>query len=426
MATTFDEACGAIEPLLTGSTRADIVAAAAEADTFESSLVELRDAMRSHLWRAGDRSISLDPFVQDFDRRTRQEGFHVLHDWDGKIEKVNADIIPVDVLLYISHQRGSELPDRIALAILLDYYFLHILSLFALRIWDAGDADANLDRLNTLLSELQGAAGGGQQFVDDAETLILIATSHYELNEEGYRTLLARVRRLNPPHQTRIALSHAASLGCHLRFGFEATCGRDTVATRDDNVADYPWLCFALAALMKEYERTRSAAASGERNHAERNRIVEAMLNGLTPDARAFVGAPPSSLSECETERAEFRDGFRRCQTELLDAFEAYRPTERLYSPLNFFFNFSHNVLKGMVVDSLLWGEARAVTLNDLFWSARSAGPENDARLALAKTLMTYARNNPDRIRGRLMPVIVYDPGVGRQAFGVTMRKLRE
>ena len=39
---------------------------------------------------------------------------------------------------------------------------------------------------------------------------------------------------------------------------------------------------------------------------------------------------------------------------------------------------------------------------------------------------MGYARANPDRIRGRLMPVIVYDPSTGRQAFSVTMRKIRE
>jgi hypothetical protein len=39
---------------------------------------------------------------------------------------------------------------------------------------------------------------------------------------------------------------------------------------------------------------------------------------------------------------------------------------------------------------------------------------------------MTYARLNPDRIRGQLMPVIVYDAQAGRQAFGTTMRRLRE
>ena len=37
---------------------------------------------------------------------------------------------------------------------------------------------------------------------------------------------------------------------------------------------------------------------------------------------------------------------------------------------------------------------------------------------------MGYARSNPDRIRGQLMPVIVYDPQAGRRAYTVAMEKL--
>ena len=44
----------------------------------------------------------------------------------------------------------------------------------------------------------------------------------------------------------------------------------------------------------------------------------------------------------------------------------------------------------------------------------------------LATTLMGYARSNPDRIRGRLMPVIVYDPQAGRRAFSIAMEKLAQ
>ncbi len=58
-----------------------------------------------------------------------------------------SDIIPIDVLDYVIARRGAEPLDPIVLAILLDYYFLHLLSLLSLRIWDEGDADANLDRL---------------------------------------------------------------------------------------------------------------------------------------------------------------------------------------------------------------------------------------------------------------------------------------
>jgi hypothetical protein len=37
---------------------------------------------------------------------------------------------------------------------------------------------------------------------------------------------------------------------------------------------------------------------------------------------------------------------------------------------------------------------------------------------------MGYARANPDRIRGRLMPVIVYDPQAGREFVTIAIRKL--
>src|SRR5262249_36810177 len=160
------------------------------------------------------------------DRSTRQDGFHVLHDWDGKADRVNEDTIPVDVLHYLIDRRGAQAPDARALAILADYYFFHVLTLFSLRLWDEGDADANLDRVSQLLTALQGPDGSGQPFAANAETLILIATSHFELQERGYDKLLARVRLLNDRHRTAIALGHAGSMGCHLRFGFEATYRR--------------------------------------------------------------------------------------------------------------------------------------------------------------------------------------------------------
>jgi hypothetical protein len=48
------------------------------------------------------------------------------------------------------------------------------------------------------------------------------------------------------------------------------------------------------------------------------------------------------------------------------------------------------------------------------------------SRETLARTLMGYARTNPQKIRGRLMPVIVYDPEAGYRAFRLTLRRLRE
>ena len=169
---------------------------------------------------------------------------------------------------------------------------------------------------------------------------MLIGTSHYEPHEWGYGKLLDRVRTLNQDHQFKIGLGHASSMGCHLRFGFEAQCGRDTLALRDDNIADYPWLCFALAAVMRAAFAAEPAepALAGQGVHHHRDVMFEAILNGLTPDARAFVGVPPASLSASETDRGEFLELFTRHKAELLAAFERFRPSDSAYSPISFFF----------------------------------------------------------------------------------------
>ena len=410
---SFEEACALVEIVLTGSVRQEMVTEVAHAADLRAALLRLRDSMRSHAWKAGAHTIALGHALKAFDARTRDEGFHVLHDWDGKADTVNEDIIPVDVLHYLIDARGAEPADRTVIAVLVDYYFLHLLTLLSLRIWDEGDADDNLDRLDRLLRSLQGPGGSGQRFVDDGETLMLIATSHFELHDRGYAGLLARAKTLNQSHRTKIALGHAASMASHLRFGFEATYARDTIVMRNDNVADYPWLCFALLTLMREYEHVLGS---------DRDRLVEAILNGLTADAR---GEPPASLSTCEAERSEFRDRFQTHRDRLIPDFERHRPSDRHYSPLSFFFNFSHNILKGTVVDALLRSVVWDVSFNDLLTGIPRDAPIAQEKERLATTLMAYARSNPDTIRGRPMPVIVYDPQAGHQAFTVTMRKLR-
>lgn len=418
---TFDQACGLVESALHSDVRKEIVAGLA-GKTLGASLVALRDAMRANRFRAVGQQIFLDKVVTTFDGRTRSEGFHILHDWDGVAQQTNPDVIPIDVLHFLVEQRGAEAPSQIEPAILLDYYFMHLIALLSMRVWDDGDPNENFDRLNAMLAELQGPNGSGQQFAADAETLMLIGTSHYEPEEWGYSRLLAKVRTLDQPHRFRIGLGHASSMGCHLRFGFEAQCGRDTLALRDDNIADYPWLCFALAAVMGEYARL----ADAQIENRDRSVIEEALLNGLTADARAFIGVPPPSLSDSEADRVRFVDGFMAHKGALLESFQRYRPSDQSYSPLSFFFNFSHNVVKGTVVDALLWGEAWDVSLNDLLTGVPRAGLEAGSQQLLAATLMAYARSNPDRIRGKLMPVIVYDPQAGRRAYTVAMEKLSQ
>jgi hypothetical protein len=425
----FDDACALVEQALSGDLRRAIAGELTESPTLGHALLRLRDAMRANVFQAAGHRVALERVVNAYDRATREEGFHVLHDWDGVSDRVNADSIPVDVLDYVGRLRGGETDAQpFVIAALLDYYFVHVLELLALRVWDEGDADANLGRVDRLLGLLQGANGSGQPFAADAETLILIATSHFELHERGYALLLDRVRTLGADRQSRIAMAHAASMGSHLRFGFEATYARDTLVMRDDNVADYPWLCYALLMTMREYDRLRDAdaAEAGRGGELALSRAVEALLNGLSADARAFVGAAPAVLASSERDRVELAERWHARKADLLPAFEPLRPSEGVYSPLSFFFNFSHNVRKGTIVDVLLRGEPWPLTFNDLLTGVPADDPKATTKELLANTLMTYARLNPDRIRGKLMPVIVYDPQAGRQAFGTTMRRLRE
>jgi hypothetical protein len=421
---SFADVCADLDAALNGPFRRALVDELLPGSKhLGQALMKIRDAMRANVWRTADLRLDFDKFVRAYDTRTRDEGFHVLNDWDGIADSVNEDIIPVDVLHYLAEKQGDEAPDATTLAILIDYYFMHVLSLLSVRLWDDGDADENLDRVGALLDALQGPDGSRQPFCADAETLILIATSHYERREDGYQLLLERTRGLNRRHQVNIAAGHAASMGSHLRFGFEATYARDTVKTRDDNVADYPWLCFALRVLMEDYARLHDAGIAGP----GRDAIVEALMNGLSPDAKAFTGdRPPSSLSACTADRSMFRDLFFAHRKDLLEEGERCRPSEDTYSPLSFFFNFSHNVLKGIIVDALVWGEIRPLSFNDLLRGASDDDAASREKLTLARTLMAYARANPHMIRGKLMPVIVYDPDAGRRAFGLMMRRLKE
>lgn len=401
----FANICELMAPVLSGPARAEIVAAAAKWPRMPDALAALASGVKEHVFATSRGVIRFAKVIQRYDGLTRAEGFHAMNDWDGISDRVNPDTIPIDVLNYIAELRRNDATDHRVLAILLDYYFMHVLSLMSLRVWDDGDADENLERLAGLLASLQGPTGSGHRFADDPETLILIATSHYEREERGYAVLLEKVLTLDRPHRVKVALGHAASMGCHLRFGYEATYGKNPTLMRDDNVADYPWLRFSLMTLLNELQTGIEGPA--------RAVIVEALVSGLTADAAQFMEEPA------------FRALFDPHRAEIAAAMDTYRPADIGYSPLSFFYNFSHNVIKGAVVDAMLWGEPWPVTLNDLLTSHAFTTPAASPlskRFALATTLMDYARKNPHRIRGRMMPVIVYDPATGRRALAAAQR----
>src|SRR5207237_9115480 len=118
-----------------------------------------------------------------------------------------------------------------------------------------------LDPSHSLIGPLEWPTASAHRFAADAETLLLIATPHFELDDGAYDRLLERSRSLGRAHRTALARVHAASLGSHLRFGFNVTYGRDLRLMRDDNGVDYRWLCFSVATLMDEYRRGRAEGA---------------------------------------------------------------------------------------------------------------------------------------------------------------------
>ncbi|MCR4374407.1 MAG: hypothetical protein NUW22_06120 [Acidobacteria bacterium] len=405
----FDALSGPLEAFLASNLRLEYVDHLVRTSaTLGDALGPLRLAMRTHAWTGDGHRLAMARAVQAADALTREEGFHALNDWDGIADHVNVDIIPVDVLDFVHRVRGHDRPDPGTLAILVDYYAFHILSLLALRAWDTTDPDVALGRVGGLLDQLQGPHGSGQPFVSDPETLLLIATSHYEPDERGYVSLLDQVRTLSFERQRAVALGHAASMGAHLRFGFHATYARSTDAMRDDNVADYPWLHYAADVVLRAIEHHDDSAPGGPSLVV----LAEALLGSLTADVASLLGAGP------------FRERLIARSSHLQPLFDALEPQPDTYSPLSLFFNFSHNVLKGAVVDALLRGDPWTVSFNDLLTGPSGGAGAPASRQALALALMGHAKRHPQRIRGQLMPVIVYDPDAGRAVCRATVGRL--
>jgi hypothetical protein len=413
---TFHAACLSLERILAGDARKQVLDRLSKSKKFKEALSKLRDGMRAH------QLFSLEKIVNVFERRTAEDGFHPLRDWDGKAEKLNEELIPIDVLHFYMTTPREGPPDRTILSIFVDYYLIYLLAVFCLRVWDEGSANENLDRVTELINLLQGPEGSGHRFVANAETLMLIATSHFEPDEKAYERLLAKVKSLDSSHQVRVALAHAAILGGHLRHGFQDLYAKDLTLMRNDNGPDYPWLCFSVVVLMRAYAGMRDEGIDG----IERERVVEGILNAMTPDARAFLGKLPAPLVPHESEILEFRGLFHRYKEDLLREFETHRPSDRIYSPLTFNFNFPHNVLKALVIDALLEAEGVKLTLNDLL----SGVPRNEElrkqRQALASTLMKFARFIPDSVKGRAVPVMNYDPQAGLLSFAKTLTIIKD
>jgi hypothetical protein len=405
------EACLQLESLLDGDARADILTQLSRRGDAADSVARLRSAMRSHRLPTSRGPVSLAGVVQSLDSRTKKEGFHVLESWDYRAHRFARDIVPV-LMLDRCVADGRHHRIESALSILLDQYLLSVLGLVAVRAWDDGDPDAILDRVTALLSRFHQPNGGRHSFVDDAETLLLVAVSHYHPQEAGYDALLDRVHSLSEERRLRLALVCAPVLGSHFRWGLRFMYRRDVGLLRDDNVVDYPWLLHSMRTLLDAYSRAGSTD--------DREAIIDGLLNGLSVDPWAFTGATPPCLHAHRTDHEAVRATLAGCRENLVQDFERHRPDLHEYTSLGFEVNFLCNALAAMV-DTALADCSPHPSLNALLGrSAASAG--GDALEPYARTLTAYAREHGG---SREAALIVYDPHDAQHGVSVAQQVLR-
>jgi hypothetical protein len=411
-----------LEEILDGTTRADILDELSRTGTAEDGLRRLRSAMSAHAFGTGSEVVGLERMVRKLDNRTRQDGFRVLHSWNHQTHEFMKDIVPVLMTDFYERAGPAEANDRLTLEILLDYYFLHILSLGAMRVWDEGDPDENIERISALVDLLQGPGGSGHHFIANAETLMIYALSQFHPDETAYDRFIDKVMGLSESHQVTFALVSVSVLSAHLRWGFWVMYERDVVRMRNDNVGDYPWLLIAIVTLMRHYAKLVEAGVGDE----ERESVVEGLLQGLGADPWAFTGKAPSSLSEYGPDYADLRDLLRRYGARLLDDFEAHRPSKEGYSPLALHFNFPHNTLVAILTIALLKGEPQALTMNDLFVPELSEVPGDETQESLARALMAFSGGSSERLGYHGAMLISYDHLTGLRSFTMTSNTIRK
>jgi len=417
---TCSVACDLLERALHGPTRKEILDEALRSGDHGDALRRLRAGMHTHVFKTRSGRLDLGRLVERLDARTREEGFHVLQSWDFTALRFTEENIPVLMLDYFVRTEAVGRSERSSLETLLDYYFLHVLALVVMRAWDEGDGDGILARVTELVGALQGPDGSGSQFVENAETLLMLAISHFHPEEKAYDRLIDKVRMLDEVHRTNFALVSAPVLGSHLRWGFWLMYDRDVLRMRNDNVGDYPWLLFALATLMRCYVRLRDESIRGPL----RESVVEGLLSGLTADPWAFVGKPPPALSEHRSEYSELVELLGRCSEDLLDEFEDHRPSKERYSPVSLQFNFPNNTLVAMVSIALHRGTPVPLPLNALL--ARSDGSPGESPEALARALMDFSGSSPERLGTQGAMLVAYDPYTGLRSFTMTLDTLRK
>ena len=346
----------------------------------DAPFVRLRAAIQDHTLPRDTTPLSLRPVVDALDAKCRDEGLHPMQAWDFKAHRFSKD--PAPALLVDHCARLERRADtRTALAVLLDAYLYSVLGLLAMRAWDEGDAGSNLDRV-TLLLHLTRQEGSGLAYVDDAETLLFLTASYFHPDETSYDTLLDRTRALPLRQQVQVAGVSGAMLSAHLRWGFRYMYGRDIKHMRDDNVADYPWVRFAVETLARDQSS------------------IEPLLVAMAAD--------PWEMAPLAW----------KIRPELRRELEEAQPRSRTFSPLSVTFNFPSNAAVALVAATIEDGRFYP-PLNALFTrDSGSAGEE------LAERLMKYSASEPARLGAGGVPLVVYDPTEGARAYNAVLREL--
>lgn len=324
--------------------------------------------------------MSLAGVVGDLDSRCRREGFHLMQAWDFRAHRFADDPAPALLVDYCA-RLARRADDRSAVAILLDNYTYSVLSLLAMRSWDEGDAGANLSRVTRLVRQTRQQEGA-LSYVDDAETLLFLSASYFHPDDRSYDVLLDRVRKLDSRQQAAIAEPSGAMLSAHLRWGFRYMYGRDVQRMRDDNVADYPWVRFAVETLAREGVSS------------------EALLIAMAAD-------PWETAPLVRKERPDRNEQVKSLQ-----------PHRHAFSPLSVTFNFPSNAAVALVASTIEDGRAYP-SLNALFSSASGA-----AGAELAERLMQYSGSDASRLGAGGVPLVVYDPTEGARAYNAVVREL--
>ncbi len=111
-------------------------------------------------FRAGGQQIFLDRAVTQLRRPHARRGVSHPARLGRRLAADQPRHHPDRRAAFLAAQRGADASSDVELAILLDYYFMHVLALLTMRIWDDGDPDENLERLN---AHARGAAGTERQ-----------------------------------------------------------------------------------------------------------------------------------------------------------------------------------------------------------------------------------------------------------------------